>query len=105
MTSYYLSRSGDAALKGFAVIDMPGGSKDPAMNSLVTPGKYNFPVLDLYGNEDHEQVLANVDSKRKVALSVSGGEFEQLKIDGANHFFDGQNETLIATVYHWLANH
>ena len=105
MTSYYLSRSGDAALKGFVAIGMPGGSKDPAMNSLVTLGKYNLPVLDLYGSEDLEQVLANVDSKRKVALSVSGREFEQIKIDGANHFFDDQNETLIATVHRWLASH
>jgi hypothetical protein len=105
MASYYLSRSGDAALKGLVAIGMPGGSKYPAMNSLLTLGKYDLPVLDLYGSEDLEQVLANIDTKRKAALSVSGREYEQIKIDGANHYFDGKNEILIATVDRWLAGH
>ena len=105
MASYYLSHSGDAALKGFVAIGMPGGSKYPAMNSLLTLGKFHLPVLDLYGSEDLEQVLANIDTKRKAALSVGAREFEQIKIEGANHFFDGRNDILIETVHRWLAGH
>lgn len=99
MTSYYLSSNANAVIKGFVAIGMPGGSQHEQMNSLKSLPAIAIPVLDLYGSMDLPEVLANTEAKR---LAASSDNFEQVEVEGANHFFDDYNDELIDAVNDWL---
>ena len=100
MTAYYLSTS-KQEVKGFVAIGMAAFADDPRMNSIKSLEKIRIPVLDLYGNEDLENILASVKSRAAAAKKAGNKNYTQIKIKG-NHFFDGHEETLVETVAEWL---
>jgi pimeloyl-ACP methyl ester carboxylesterase len=102
MTSYYLSTSANDAVKGFVAIGMPGGSSHDQMNALKTLAGIELPILDLYGSMDLPEVLENTQARK---LAAKGAAFEQIEVEGANHFFDNYEEALIDTVDDWLSRH
>lgn len=104
MASYYLANNKRpvAALIG---VGMSTGSGDPRTDTAVSLQSIRIPVLDLYGSNDLETVR-NYASKRAEAANRAGNEgYEQIKVQGANHFFDGKEEELIETVSTWLENY
>lgn len=100
MTAYYLSKS-KQAVKGFVAIGMGSFADDPRMNSTKALEVITVPVLDLYGNEDLENILATVDARAAAAKKAGNKNYTQMKITG-NHFYDGQETVLIETVADWL---
>jgi pimeloyl-ACP methyl ester carboxylesterase len=100
MTAYYLS-SGEHNVKGFVAIGMAAFAKDPRMNSIMSLEKITVPVLDLYGSDDLDNVLASVKSRAAAAKKAGNKNYTQIKING-NHFFDGNEEALVETVAEWL---
>ena len=100
MTAYYLSTS-KQKVKGFVAIGMAAFADDPRMNSIKSLEKITVPVLDLYGDEDLEEILASVKSRAAAAKKAGNKNYSQIKIQG-NHFFDGQEEVLVETVAEWL---
>jgi len=58
--------------------------------------KINIPVLDLYGEKDLEGVLKSVESRRKAGSHNK--DYQQQKVAGANHFFEGQDDDLVNAV-------
>ena len=47
--------------------------------------------------------MSGSSSLRADAAKAGGNaHYEQITVDGANHFFDGKEETLIDTVKNWL---
>ncbi len=100
MTAYYLSTT-EQNVKGFVAIGMAAFAKDPRMNSIKSLAKITVPVLDLYGDEDLENILASVESRAAAAQKAGNKNYTQIKIKG-NHFFDDNEETLVETVAEWL---
>ncbi len=100
MTAYYLSTS-KQEVKGFVAIGMAAFADDPRMNSIKSLEKIRIPVLDLYGNEDLENILASVKSRAAAAKKAGNKNYTQIKIKG-NHFFDGDEDVLVETVAEWL---
>jgi len=110
MTAYYLSSSylsgakragAKQKIKGFVAIGLAAFAKDERMNSILSLEKITIPVLDLYGDEDLENILATVDVRAAAAKKAGNKNYTQIKITG-NHFFDGQDEMLLKTVADWL---
>ncbi len=104
MTAYYLSRSKQdvkANIKGFVAIGMAAFAKDPRMDSIKSLENIRLPVLDLYGSEDLDSIMASVNSRAVAAKKAGNKNYTQIKITG-NHFFDGNEETLVKTVADWL---
>ncbi len=99
MASYHLSKHQSRSIKGFIAIGMPGGSKHEVMNSLHSLKSISVPVFDLFGSEDLEEVLAHRKTRKLAAGHTS---FDQLEVDGANHFFDDKDEALIDAINGWL---
>ena len=100
MTAYYLARNKTEA-KGFVSIGMgPFDGKD-VTNTNKALEKITLPVFDLYGDEDLEEILANVDARAAAARKAGNKNYTQKKISG-NHFFDGQEDALVETVADWL---
>ncbi|MCG6936592.1 MAG: alpha/beta hydrolase family protein [Gammaproteobacteria bacterium] len=100
MTAYYLSSS-KADVKGFVAIGMAAFADDPRMNSIKALEKIQLPVLDLYGTDDLDSILASVNSRAAAAKKAGNNNYTQIKITG-NHFFDGHEATLVTTVAEWL---
>jgi pimeloyl-ACP methyl ester carboxylesterase len=99
MAAYYLSgepRDVDALVG----VGMSGGAKDPRMDNLVSLSRIRIPVLDLYGQNDNENVLSASAGRAKAAAGNPG--FSQVQVPGADHFFDGRDDALVKIVVDWL---
>ena len=99
MTSYYLSQKHPDLVKGFIAIGMSGGSKHAVMDPLQTLKTVQVPVFDLFGSNDLPEVLAHEQAKQQAAANTN---FQQRRVEGANHFFDDHNEALVDAVSNWL---
>jgi hypothetical protein len=62
-----------------------------------------LPILDLYGENDLEGVLKTAPERRKAATGNPG--YQQMMVPAANHFFDGEEKSLLAKVTRWLESH
>jgi pimeloyl-ACP methyl ester carboxylesterase len=105
MTAYYLSSaylSGTKQdVKGFVAIGIAAFAGDARMNSIKSLEKITIPVLDLYGSEDLEGILASVGQRAEAAKKAGNKNYTQIKITG-NHFFDDQDDELLKAVADWL---
>ena len=99
MTSFYLSEKQPDLVKGFDAIGMSGGAKHAVMDSLKTLKTVNLPILDLFGSDDLPEVLAHKKTKPQAAQSK---HFDQIEVEGANHFFDDHNDELVNAVSNWV---
>jgi len=100
MTAYYLSTS-KPDVKGFVAIGMGAFADDPRMDSIKALENIQLPVLDLYGSDDLENIMASVGSRAAAAKKAGNKDYTQVKITG-NHFFDGEEDALVETVAEWL---
>ncbi len=100
MTAYYLSTS-KQDVNGFIAIGMAAFAKDPRMDSIKALEKIQLPILDLYGNEDLDNVMASIKSRAAAAEQAGNKNYTQTEIIG-NHFFDGYEDSLLKTVADWL---
>ncbi len=98
MTAYYLSRT-HQPVDGFVAVGMSAGIAGGPMDTLAHLPRLDLPMLDLYGSEDLPEVIASAAQRRQAAPP---GVYSQIKVDGADHFFDGEEEPLLDAVNAWL---
>lgn len=104
MAIYYLTQN-EGPITAFVGVGMNSGSGDEHLDSAVALQDISLPVLDLYGSDDLETVKKYA-YKRAEAASKAGNEaYEQIEVQGANHFFDGSEEELIEVVSTWLEDY
>jgi len=101
MASYYLS-TGDRNIQGFVAIGMPAGIQQSDIVNAEMVAKIRTPLLDLHGSQDSAEVLAAVPLRQEVKGKGIGGPYRSQKVEGANHFFDDQEDDLVAAVNDWL---
>ncbi len=101
MACYYLS-TGDRDVQGFVAIGMPAGIRRSDIVTAEMVAEIRIPLLDLYGSQDADEVLAAVTLRGNLKRKGGGGRYSSRKIEAANHFFDGQEDALIAAVSDWL---
>jgi len=105
MAASYLSGSGQQAIQGFIAIGLSVSAANDKMNSALALEKIRIPVLDLYGSRDLATVLRSVEARRKAARKAGNSDYQQLEIEGADHFFVGVEDSLNHRVYGWLKTH
>jgi hypothetical protein len=98
MGSYYLATASDPAVRAFAIVSgglgVPG---DARMDSLGNFKKLNnVAILDVYGSEDEQSVLKAVSERRRLSQDIDGRRYQDLEIDGADHFYRGKQEELVS---------
>ena len=101
MAAYYLKEPNPDIL-GFIGIGMVAGGDDKRMDDAHSIRKITIPMLDLYGSEDLDGVLNTVTLRADAAKIAVNKNYSQVKVDGANHFFDGMDQTLLTSVSSWL---
>ncbi len=102
MTMRYLEDVPGAPVHALVLIGMQGGAGSVHDNA-VTLESATLPVLDLYGSEDLPGVVDYAERKANAAQNARNDDFRQISVEGANHFFEGLDETLVETVAEWLA--
>lgn len=100
MAAYYLSKT-KQSVNGLVAISLSGDGSDVRMNGVRSIEKIKVPMLDLYGDEDLEGVLASTKARKTAAKKSGNMHFSQKKIKG-NHFYDGNDDGLIEVVSIWL---
>ena len=100
MAAYYLSTT-KQKVKGFVAIGIASFADDPRMDSINALRKIRVPVLDLYGKEDLDNVMASASDRAAAAKESANKNYTQVVIAG-NHFFDGHEDELVETVADWL---
>ena len=103
MSTYYLSVE-ERPVDGFVAIGMSGGIAGGPMDTLSQLPSIRVPMLDLYGSADLPDVLGSA-GERAEAASESGVAYQQEKVAGADHFFDGEETELLDKVNDWLDSH
>jgi len=102
MAASYLSSNGQKEIQGFIAIGLSVTAENETMNSALALEKIHIPVLDLYGSRDLAAVLRSVPARKKAASKAANSNYQQLEIEGADHFFVGLEDTLNHRVYGWL---
>lgn len=105
MGTSYLASSTNAAIKGFVAIGLGVITLDDRMNSALALEKISIPVLDLYGSRDLDGVLQSGKLRKSSAYKAGNQDYRQQKIEGADHFFTGLEDTLTRIIYGWLKSH
>ena len=96
------SSTGKDKIQGFIAIGLSVTAEPDEMNSALALAKIRIPVLDLYGSRDLETVLSSAKTRRKAARKAANENYQQLEIEGADHFFVGVEDALTRRVYGWL---
>lgn len=94
MSADYLRHRADAPLFAWAAISL-------THDRLQGLEALKFPVLDIYGERDLPQVLANNAARAEVLRKVAGAR--SAAIAGADHFFEGHEDPLIEAIGRFLA--
>jgi len=92
MTSYFLAQT-DEPVAGFVGVGMNVGT-------VQYLDKISIPVLDIYGSNDLPGVLGSAQDR--LEASASNPQYSSEQIEGADHFFNGMDDELVATVNAWL---
>ncbi len=103
MATYYLSQSDTSSVDSLVIIGMGAGGA--YIDLLEALAKVRVPVLDLYGSEDLESVLNSVEQRALSGKKQPDRQYLQVRVDGANHFFQGHEEDLVRQVTEWLDAH
>jgi pimeloyl-ACP methyl ester carboxylesterase len=106
MAAYYLADKPDSSIQAFVAV---GASdilqKDDKVGFLTSLKRMKMPVLDIFGSNDLEQVLKSEKAKAMTARKTGLIVYTQLKITGANHFFDNKDDVLVKRVRGWLVKY
>lgn len=102
MAAHYLA--GNAPdINAFVGVNIDVFSNEPRMDATAFLRRIHVPVLDLYGS-DTPPVVVDTAKQRVVAARAAGNKaYRQIRIEGANQFFDDKNDVLLDTVSNWLS--
>ena len=104
MAGYYLANKPDSAIRAFVAVGVSGNMhKKDKVGYLTSLKTIKVPVLDIFGSNDLTPVLKSEKSKADAARKAGNKKYTQVKIVGANHFFDNKDDVLIKRVRGWLA--
>ena len=103
MAAYYMANKPDAAIRAFVAVGVSGNMhKKDKVGYLTSLKTIKVPILDIFGSNDLTQVLESEKSKAQTARKAGNKKYTQLKIIGANHFFDNKDDVLVKRVRGWL---
>ncbi|MDH5661251.1 MAG: alpha/beta hydrolase family protein [Gammaproteobacteria bacterium] len=104
MAGYYMGNNPDSSIRAFVAVGVSGVmyKEDTGVSYLNALKKIKVPVLDIFGSNDLPQVLKGEKAKADTARKAGNKNYTQIKITGANHFFDNKDDELVKRVRGWL---
>jgi pimeloyl-ACP methyl ester carboxylesterase len=102
MATYYLSRENTDGVNSAVLIGFGNSSNSSWPESIDALALLRVPVLDLYGSRDLDIVLGTVQERASSGAKNKSGIYRQIRVEGANHFFQGHEDELKSVVLDWL---
>ncbi|NKB35944.1 MAG: DUF3530 family protein [Gammaproteobacteria bacterium] len=75
---------------------------NPRLKLLKTLEELDLPVLDIYGSRDMLEVRNAVHDRRLASRKGNNSAYQQMTIEGADHYYTGVDEVLIKRIQGWL---
>ena len=102
MATYYLAQQGTDGVNSVVLIGMGNSSSGSWPESIDALARLRVPVLDLYGGKDLDIVLNTVQDRATSGQKNKSGIYRQIRVEDANHFFQGHENALKQHVIDWL---
>jgi len=99
---YYLSSKPDRAVRGYVGVSMGYFPFDKRFNTALTLQKIKVPTLDIFGSQDFDENVRDAIKRKQGARKAKNKGYQQLKVEGANHFFSSSDDVLTKRVRGWL---
>jgi len=104
MVTHFLASQEKLACDALVLIGLPTLASDlPEAQSSEHLKKITIPTLDIYGSQDLDNVIQTAPLRR-LALMKNNPLNRQVEISGADHVFNGLDETLARSIHSWLAH-
>lgn len=102
MATNFIAQQENLACNALVLIGLPTLASDlPEAQSTEQLKKITIPTLDIFGSQDLDNVLKTAPS-RKLALIKNNAHNRQIEISGADHAFNGLDDTLVRSIHNWL---
>lgn len=106
MGAYFLAQN-KSPVDGLVVVGTSGTQLHDTPGTGVRyfeslPKLNKLPILDIYGSDDLKEVLDSVAKRKEIAKDSGNTRYTQVKVAGANHFFQGKDAELVQQVSSWL---
>jgi len=106
MAGYYLREKPDNSVKALVAIGATGSHfKDEDKNYLKSLTTIKVPVMDIFGAIDLPEVKESAEIKIAVARKAGNTNYTQIKVEGADHFFNGKQDVLVKHIHDWIKNY
>lgn len=103
MAISYLVENPQAPIEGLVGIAMYQlNYTDPRMWIVDTLRHLRLPIYDIYGSKDRYGSHRSAKGRRKAGELAANAQYRQMKIDDADHDFNGKESLLIDNVANWL---
>jgi pimeloyl-ACP methyl ester carboxylesterase len=83
-------------------VGVPTKVEEPEAGVLGALQKIKLPILDIYGSRDLPLVLESVKARLRAARKLENSSYQQVEIEGADHFFTGVEDDLLARARAWM---
>jgi pimeloyl-ACP methyl ester carboxylesterase len=74
----------------------------PPIDVLKLIEETNIPILDIYGSRDFKRVIEQAADRRLAAKKGNNLKYEQVEIEGADHYFMQMQDILVKRIRGWL---
>jgi len=102
MAVNFIAKQQRLVCDALVLIGLPTLPSDlPEAQSLELLKKINIPTLDVFGSQDLDSVRG-MAATRKLNFVKNNPLNRQVEISGADHVFNGLNETLVRSIHGWL---
>ncbi|MEJ1354162.1 MAG: DUF3530 family protein [Candidatus Sedimenticola sp. (ex Thyasira tokunagai)] len=102
MALEHLAAGKSQEVRALVTVGLSADKKEKESGTLGALQKLQLPMLDIYGSQDLQSVLGSVHERAAAAARAKNSDYRQTRIEGADHFFLGLDDTLISTVRAWL---
>ena len=100
MAEYYLVQEGTDGVNSAVFIGL--GSSVAWPECIEALARLRVPVLDLYGGKDLDTVMSTVQDRADSGQKNQSGTYRQIRVEQANHFYQGHEDELKSIVLDWL---
>lgn len=104
MAGYYMAQKPDSSIRALIAVGVSGVmyKGDSGVGFLTSLKTIKVPVLDIFGSNDLPQVLKGEKLKAATARKAGNKNYTQIKVNGANHFFDNKEDVLVKRIRGWI---
>ncbi len=103
MGAEYLAQGTPPEIRAFVAVGLSARMEQTESGSLGALQGIRIPILDIYGSRDLDSVLQSAPARAAAARKARNPDYRQTEIAGANHFFQGLEDTLVTRVYAWIS--